>query len=260
MLYPLRKGGKAVQRLYREGRFGSLRISTQDTNRRRLYATSAASVWIAAGLGYLILEAIAAAGFRPHYSYAHNFISDLGVTSGGIARGRPFESPLAHLMNTAFYLQGTLFLVSAILIVRVVETHRAALFLTLAAMNTIGNFLVATMHSGPVAQADGTSWVHATGALLAIVGGNTAILAGTFVLRSVSGPWYRRVSIGLAVVGLLSFVLLVIGFEIAAVNILPPAVWERGSVYSITAWQLFSAAYLLTRSTSSAKAPLQEPQ
>ena len=258
MFYPVRKGGKAVRHLYREGRFGSLSISTQDTNRRRLYATSAAVVWIVAGLGYLILEAIAAVGFRPHYSYAHNFISDLGVTYGGIAQGRPFESPLAHLMNTAFCFQGTLFLVSAILVVRAVENRRAALFLTLAAMNTIGNFLVAIVHSGPVAQADGTSWVHATGALLAIVGGNTAILAGTCVLRSASGLWYRRVSIGLAVVGLLSFMLLVTGFEVAAVNVLPPAIWERCSVYSITAWQLFTGAYLLTRSTFSAKASLPE--
>jgi hypothetical protein len=74
-------------------------ISTESPNRRRLLATSAAGVWIAAGLGYLILEATAAAGFRHHYSYAHNFISDLGVTSGGM-------SPLAYLMNAAFYLQG----------------------------------------------------------------------------------------------------------------------------------------------------------
>jgi hypothetical protein len=41
--------------------------------------------------------------------------------------------------------------------------------------------------------------------------------------------------------------LLVIGLKIAAINVLPAAVWERCSVYSITAWQMFTAAHLLTR-------------
>jgi hypothetical membrane protein len=221
-------------------------ISTRDPNRRRLLVTSAAAVWIAAGLSYLILEAIAAAGFRPNYSYAHNFISDLGVTSRGMFHGRMIDSPLASLMNTAFYLQGTLFLAGAVLIVRAFETHKAALFLTLAATNAVGNFLVATIHSGPIAQANGTSWVHATGAVLAILGGNAAILAGSSIVRNVSGPWYRGVSAGLALLGLLSFTLLVIGLKASTRNILPPAVWERCSVYSITAWQMFTAGYLLT--------------
>jgi len=225
----------------------TMTISTRDPNRRRLLVTSAAAVWIAAGLGYLILEAIAAAGFRPNYSYAHNFISDLGVTSRGMFHGRMIDSPLASLMNTAFYLQGTLFLAGAALIVRAFETHKAALFLTLAATNAVGNFLVATIHSGPIAQANGTSWVHATGAVLAILGGNAAILAGSSIVRNVSGPWYRGVSAGLALLGLLSFTLLVIGLKASTLNILPPAVWERCSVYSITAWQMFSAGYLLAR-------------
>lgn len=222
-------------------------ISTQDPNRRRLFAASAAAVWIAAGLGYILLEAIAAAGFRHHYSYAHNLISDLGVTSRGMFQGRTIDSPLAYLMNTAFYLQGSLFLVGALLMVRAFENRRGALFLTLAATNAVGNFLVATVHSGPIAQADGTTWVHDTGALLAIVGGNAAILAGSSIVRNVSAPWYRGVSVGLAVLGLLSFMLLVIGLKIAAINVLPPAVCERCSVYSIIAWQMFTAAHLLVR-------------
>jgi hypothetical protein len=164
-------------------------------------------------------------------------------------QGRMIDSPLAYLMNTAFYLQGTLFLVGAILIVRAFETHRAGLFLTVAATNAVGNILVAAVHSGPIAQADGTAWVHDTGALLAIMGGNAAILAGSSIVRNVGGPpWYRGVSAGLAVLGLLSFMMHVIESKIAAIYIVPPAVWERCSVYSIIAWQMFTAAYLLTRS------------
>ncbi len=106
-------------------------ISTQDANRRRLFAASAAAVWIAAGLGYIILEAIAAARFRYHYSYAHDFISDLGITSRGMFQGHTIDSPLAYLMNTAFCLQGALFLVGAVLIVRALEAQWAGLFLAL---------------------------------------------------------------------------------------------------------------------------------
>ncbi|MDT5044709.1 MAG: hypothetical protein QOG75_562 [Mycobacterium sp.] len=203
------------------------------TKRRHSYAVGAAVAWLSAGLAYLTLEAVAAAAFRPHYSYARDLISDLGIPSD--------DSPLAWLMNTAFCLQGTLFLVGAILSVRAVAPRKARAFVTLAAANAVGNLLIAAFHSGPAARADGTAWVHAVGAVLAIVGGNAAILAGS---RIVSG-WHRRVSVALGAFGLLSFVLL--GIELKASSALPLGVWERCSVYSITAWELLTAAWLLSR-------------
>jgi hypothetical membrane protein len=223
-------------------------VSTLDPNRRRLYAASAAALWLAAGVGYLMLEAIAAAGFRDHYSYSHNYISDLGVTSRGMFQGRMIDSPLAYLMNTAFYLQGTLFLLGAVLVVRAVESQKAGLFLTLAATNAVGNILVGTVHGGPMAKVDGTAWVHHIGALLAIAGGNVAILAGSAIIRNAGAAhWYRVASLGLAVLGLLSFMVLVIDSKTAAIGVLPDGVWERGSVYSIIVWQMFTASYLLSR-------------
>jgi hypothetical membrane protein len=201
------------------------------TSKRR--RVGAAVAWLSAGLAYLTLEGIAAAAFRPHYSYAHNFISNLGIPSG--------NSPLAWLMNTAFCVQGTLFLVGAILTVRAVEAPKAGLFVTLAAANAVGNLLIAAFHSGPSSHANGTASVHALGAVLAIVGGNAAILAGS---RMVSG-WHRKVSVALGAFGLLSFTLFVI--ELTASSSLPLGILERCSVYSITAWQLFTAAWLLSR-------------
>jgi hypothetical membrane protein len=182
----------------------------------RGYAFGAAIAWISGGLAYLIVEAIAAKAFRPHYSYAHNLISDLGVTS--------------TLMNAAFCVQGTLFLVGAILSVRAFEARKPGLFVTLAAENAVGNILIAVFHSG--------SAVHALGAVLAIVGGNVAILAGSSIIGG--PPWYRRLAAGLALLGLVSFTMFV-------VHIVPPAVWERGSVYSIIAWQLVTAILCYTR-------------
>jgi len=203
------------------------------TKRRHSYAVGAAVAWLSAGLAYLTLEAVAAAAFRPHYSYARDLISDLGIPSD--------DSPLAWLMNTAFCLQGTLFLVGAILSVRAVAPRKEGLFLTLAAANAVGNLLIAAFHSGPATRADGTAWVHAIGAVLAIVGGNAAILAGSRILSG----WHRKVSVALGAFGLLSFVLF--GIELKASSALPLGVWERCSVYSITAWQLFTAAWLLSR-------------
>jgi hypothetical membrane protein len=197
-----------------------------------VYAFGAATAWISGGLAYLIVEAIAAKEFRPHYSYVHNIISDLGVTSS--------------LMNAAFCVQGTLFLVGAILSVRAFETSKAGPFLILAAANAVGNILIATFHSGAAARADGTAWVHAVGAVLAIAGGNAAILAGSLVIGG--PPRYRRVSAGLAALGLLSFTMFVVELKVAAFNVLPPAVWERCSVYSIIAWQVVTAILCYARS------------
>jgi hypothetical protein len=163
------------------------------------------------------------------------------------------DSQLAYLMNTAFYLQGTLFLIGAVLVVRAVESRKAGLFLTLAAANAVGNILVGAVHSGPMAKVDGTAWLHDMGAALAIGGGNIAILAGSAIVRNAgAGQRYRAISVVIGVIsvvigvlGLLSFAMLVINSTTGATSLLPEGVWERGSVYSIIAWQMCTAAYLM---------------
>ena len=109
-------------------------------------------LWITAGVGYLILEAIAAASFRPPYSYAHNYISDLGVTCGGMIRSHHRLSAGLPLLNTAFYLQGTFVLVGAVLVARAVESQNAGLVVSLAATNATGIIVVGTVHGGPIAR------------------------------------------------------------------------------------------------------------
>jgi hypothetical protein len=156
------------------------------------------------------------------------------------------DSKLAYLMNTAFYLQGTLFLIGAILVVRALEGRKAGLFLTLAAANAVGNILVGAVHSGPMAKVDGTAWLHDMGAALAIGGGNIAILAGSAIVRNAgAGQRYRAISVVIGVLGLLSFAMLVINSTTGATSLLPEGVWERGSVYSIIVWQMCTAAYLM---------------
>lgn len=190
-------------------------------------------LWIAAALGFFLCEAIAAAAI-PAYSYANNYISVLGV---------PAWSPRAVLMHIAFYVQAILFLAGAVLVVRGVQAGKAVLFLGLAATNAIGNILVGTVHTAPAAG-DGFDW-HFLGAMLAIVGGNAAILAGSAVLWRAGGlSAYRTVSVALAVLGFGCLVAIWIDKSHA---VLPIGIWERGSVYSILIWQTYTGVYLITR-------------
>ncbi|ORV52091.1 hypothetical protein AWC05_21355 [Mycobacterium florentinum] len=173
-----------------------------------------------------MLEAVAAASFGSDYSYTRNYISDLGV-----------NAPHAYLIHIAFYLQGVLFLLGALLIVGIPDNPRAQAFLGFVATNAIGNIVIGTVHSGEL---------HRAGAVLAIVGGNAAILAGSAVVATVGGwRWYRHTSELLATVGLLSLVMVIVNSATAKTNLLPSGAWERGSVYSIIGWQLVTAAYLL---------------
>jgi len=184
------------------------------------------AAWGVAAVGYVLLEAISAAGFEPDYSYLHNYISDLGVAG-----------PRAYLMHAAFYLQGILFLLGALLIVPVARNRSARLFLGLVSANAVGNLVVGTVHSGKA---------HVVGAALAIVGGNLAILVGSAVLGAVVGRrWYRGVSVLVGALGILCLGVLTVNSLANSAHAAAAGAWERGSVYSITIWQLLTAAALL---------------
>ncbi|MGK2881018.1 MAG: DUF998 domain-containing protein [Mycobacterium sp.] len=175
-----------------------------------------------AAVVYLSVEAVAAHA-ESGYSYPRDFISDLGRS----------DSVLNWAMNTAFVVQGVLFLAGALLVVRA-NSHRNGLwFLVFAASNAVGNSLVAAIPS----DAAGMHWWHVGGAALAIVGGNAAIVAGAPSVASLGAPrWYRSLSTGVAVVGLVSVGVVAFGAG---------AIWERTSVYTIIGWQTVSAVCLV---------------
>ncbi|WP_231737437.1 DUF998 domain-containing protein [Mycobacterium sp. IS-1742] len=180
---------------------------------------AAATAWILGATAYLAAEAVTASAYRPSYSYAHDYISDLGVPG----------QPLAALMNAGFAAQGVLFLLGAVL----ASGSRHRTLTACAAANAIGNVLVGTVPAGEGA-------LHLVGATLAIVGGNAAALAGASLLP---GLGYRLASRALGGVGLLSLVVLAAQAWIG-VEVLPSPVWERASVYPILAWQVFAALAL----------------
>lgn len=213
-------------------------------------STRGAALWVVAAVGYLVLEAVAAVGFEPAYSYARDYISDLGLPGGRLVRGRTVYSPRAYLIHAAFYLQGVLFLLGGSLIVGAPDNRRARVFLGAVAGNAVGNAMIGTVHSGTV---------HVDGAVLAIVGGNAAILTGPNAIGALADwRWYRLASKALAALGFSSIAMLMVTWATEKTVPVPGGAWERGSVYPITAWQLLTAACLLTRSTRAA-APSGSP-
>ena len=193
--------------------------------------------WVVSALVYFVAEAVAAAAM-PRYGYATDYISTLGA---------PGLSPLALLMNAAFVVQAILFPLGAALMVRGSQVRKASAFLVFAVLNGIGNLLVGTWHSGPSGL--GPDW-HGVGAFLAIAGGNVAVLLGSLVFRraGASGA-YLAVALALGALGLGSFLGLILD---TSLSVLPIGTWERGSVYSIYAWQVVTAVYFMRRSVERA--------
>jgi Protein of unknown function (DUF998) len=209
--------------------------ATGTTNHAKLTRIAAAT-WILGAVAYLVVEKVAAENLDGPYSYTHQYISVLGVPAWG---------RFAYLMNGAFYLQGALLLVGAVMVTRAAD-RRGVVFLILTAAATVGYSLVATVHGGsPLAAGDGMHW-HMAGALLVMICGNLAVGAGSsIVARAVHARWwYRVVSLLIAAVGLAALLMLA-NYNLWTYKYAPVGLVERVPVYSILAWQVFSAAVLL---------------
>ena len=213
--------------------------TTLAANRNALIA--GATAWLIAAVAYVLLELLAALAV-PGYSYTGHYISSLGV---------PAWSPRAYLMNGAFYLQGVLFVLGAVLVSFAVRARwTGAVFVTLAVITAAGDFLVAFVHGGSPLWNDGHEWLHALGAVLAILGGNLAILAGTAVAgRAIGSRAYRLAGLLIGAAGLVILVLLQ-NYKYWAVDYLPIGTVERACVYTVMLWQLLTALALLRRRTA----------
>lgn len=213
-------------------------------------ALLAAAAWIIAGVGWLVDEAITAAAY-PGYSYATNYISDLGIPEVGSFQGRTIDSPLHAVMNATFIGQGLLFALAGIAVYRAFHAGARKAFLTLALVHGAGLVLVGLIHGSAANVANGTAVFHVVGAAMAIIGANTAaIVVGLSSRRLGLSMSYRVVSVGLGILGILSLVMLEVDSSSTAINFFPDGVWERGAVYTVIAWELLTGVLLLVRSRS----------
>jgi hypothetical membrane protein len=217
----------------------------------------AAVAWILAAAGYFVAEAVSARAF-PGYSYATNYISDLGVPDVGPFQGRMIDSPLHLVMNAAFVLHGVLFAVAAVLVTGGRRTASARWFRALAVVHAAGMVLVGSFHGSQSAVDSGLAVLHVAGAALAILGGNAAaVLAGVVLLRRGAGTggrpggsrsgrrWVGAASIVLGVAGVVGLVMLEVDSGSSSVALLPDGVWERVAVYAVLAWDLLAGVTLL---------------
>lgn len=210
-------------------------------------------LWLLAAICYLASEAIAAAAF-PGYSYALNYISDLGVPYDAIIDGRTIHSPMAFVINFGgFILDGVLSAAAAIAAMFAVGVRRRAgsLFLAFAIVHSLGSILVGTVHSGAREVAAGIKDFHVIGAAMAIIGGNCATVAAASLSRWLgASPVYRIASMALGICGLLSLALLEAS-RASGLAIAPDGILERASVYAITFWKILTGLTILVASRSS---------
>ncbi|MDA3805014.1 DUF998 domain-containing protein [Clavibacter sp. CT19] len=122
-------------------------------------------------------------------------------------------------------------------------------FLALAVVHAVGITVVGLIHGSASSAASGIGWMHVVGAGMAIVAGNAAsIVAGLGSGRAGAGAGagagaaraYRIASVALGVVGLVALAVLQ---TLGGSGI--DGVWERGSVYTVTAWELITGIAVL---------------
>ena len=194
---------------------------------------------------YLAAEGIAAAAWKsPTYSYADNWISDLGSATAGEFQGRELNSPQHAVMNAGFIIQGLLVGLAIVLLSRTLVGRTKRFTAVMGPLIAVGYILVGTFHGSLQAQQNGTLPLHFTGAALAIFGGNVvALVLGLHWRKTTATRTLGFLSIVVGSLGLLSAVALMSTFNADV----PSGLIERGSVYTIVLWELLLAAALLRR-------------
>ncbi|MFI5883352.1 DUF998 domain-containing protein [Streptomyces sp. NPDC051554] len=209
---------------------------------RKIWLPLGAAVLVLNAVQWVVSEAVAAAAWtNPVYSYATNYISDLGVPDCGTKfQDRVICSPDHALVNTSFIVQGVLFAAGVILLAVPLLTGRARrVVVALAGAHAVGFLLVGLFHGS--ASGPGYSLgLHVGGAAVAIVCANTiVIMAGS--LKSLQLPRaYRVFSIAIGALGLLSEAGVGVSTSTAGI-------FERGGVYSWLLWSVVTGVSLLVR-------------
>lgn len=225
-------------------------MGTMSEHRSDLSASSGTTVagaicFLSAGLFYLLAEALAASVF-PGYSYAVNYISDLGVPDVEILGGRAVDSPLHPLITVAFAAQGLLFAVGAALLCRRFRLPLRGAFVVLAFAHALGMVTVAVVHGGQANIERGLDTDHVLGAAAAFLGGNAAaIIAGISLLRAGSHRRLGGWSIALGAVGLFGMLMLQVDVRFLPATLLEDGVWERMTFYAILAWEMLVGTLVL---------------
>lgn len=219
---------------------------------------AAATALLSAVVMFFVAETVSAAAWHsPAYSYANDFVSDLGVPGPLVMfKGHPIYSPLAWLLDAGFVADGVLVAVAAVLLLRPAGQGRMAAWQRRLGIGFgIGLTMAAFLHESP-------AWslpFHALGATLAMGGGNIAIiLTGLLGARLGVPGWLARGLTALGTVGL-AFFLVVQVLALTDSAVLPHGIGalERGAAYPVLVTQLIVGVGLLIESARLRKRSVQ---
>lgn len=105
----------------------------------KLIRTLSAGFFLVGSAIYLAAEAITAAAWKsPTYSYAYNWISDLGSVTKGVFQVRELDSPLHAVMNSGFIAQGLLFGIGTLLLSRTITGRTRSFTAVMGVVIAIG--------------------------------------------------------------------------------------------------------------------------
>src|SRR5690242_2985887 len=153
-------------------------------------------VWLL-NIQYFLVQAVVASAWKPPYSWRLNAISDLAATGCGQFDDRFVCSPLHALMNTSLILLGLCMAIGSALVYQ--ELRRGQAGFWLMAVAGIGAILVGLFPE------DTIYWAHTTGADLAFLLSNVALILFGFTLRL--PRWFRWYSIASGAVALVALYL-----------------------------------------------------
>jgi hypothetical membrane protein len=214
----------------------------------RAQRLAAGVIWTTAGIFYLLAEIVAAQRFAPPYSFAWNFISDLGVTDCGVViAGRQLCSPLHGLMNAAFITQGIAFLAGALLLLKRLTSKKQG-FIYFCVAFAAGMTLVGLFPGSFDQLKNGTGIFHVLGGVLGIFGGNIALLLSPIAKDLHAPPAIRAFCKIAPILGLAAAVILLIAQIKQTVFVVPPGIWERIGVDAIMLWEIVLGVWLLATS------------
>ena len=212
-----------------------------DSNGRGTWSPAAAIVLVLNTVQWLVAEAVVAGAWTdPPYSYATNYISDLGVPDCGAQfQGRDICSPLHGWMNAAFVAEGVLFAIGILMLSRSVTGRVRRVAVALALAHAVGMVLVGLFHGSP-AGPDAGLVVHVSAAAVGILCANALVIMAGAVPRLGLPTAYRWFSVVVGGLGLVSEALVGLSPAVAGV-------FERGGVYSWLLWGAVTGVLLLAR-------------
>ena len=186
---------------------------------------------------FFVAEQVARRGWTLPYSFARNYISDLGATSCGAL----VCSPRHALMNSSFGLQGVLIAGGALLLLKPGSLLGRAGLAVLVACG-VGLDMVACVPE------NGDTRVHAAGAAMHFLCGGLGMMLVGWRLRSTGerpAVGWLSIAAGLTVV---AATVLLGQRGLPLLGVLGVGLVERVAAYGIVCWMVLMGVYLLTTS------------